>query len=47
MDSLLTKIGPSDYWSKKLADYSGKKHRIVFDETLEKIYKRLYDTSNT
>lgn len=41
-DSLLTKLGPKDYWSRKLSEFTGKPHRIVFDETMEKIYNRLY-----
>uniref|UniRef100_A0A1X7UL73 Spermatogenesis-associated protein 6 N-terminal domain-containing protein n=1 Tax=Amphimedon queenslandica TaxID=400682 RepID=A0A1X7UL73_AMPQE len=41
-NSLLAKLGYRDYWSSK---GSGKSHRLVFDETLEKIYNRLYQNS--
>ncbi|CAI8005995.1 hypothetical protein GBAR_LOCUS4520 [Geodia barretti] len=31
-----------DYWSQKMAQFQGKHHRLVFNETMEKIYSRLY-----
>ena len=40
--SMTVKIGPRDYWSKRMSEYTGKRHRVLFDETLEKIYNRLY-----
>jgi len=40
--SVLVKLGPRDYWSKRMAEFTGKRHRVLFDETLEKIYNRLY-----
>ena len=43
--SLLMKLGPTDYWSRKASQFTGKPHRVIFDETLEKIYNRLYQQS--
>ncbi len=44
--SLLTQLGPTDYWSRQLAQYNnGESHRTVFNETMEKIYNRLYHRS--
>jgi hypothetical protein len=34
--------GGKDYWSQKMAQFQGKHHRLVFNETMEKIYSRLY-----
>ena len=34
--------GGRDYWSQRVAEFQGKHHRLVFDETIEKIYCRLY-----
>lgn len=41
-ESVLVQLGPQDYWSKRMSEYTGKRHRVLFDETLEKIYNRLY-----
>ena len=41
--SVAVQIGPRDYWSQRMAELTGgKQHRVLFDETLEKIYNRLY-----
>ena len=40
--SVTVRIGPGDYWSKRMSELTGKKHRVLFNETLEKIYNRLY-----
>ena len=46
--SVSVRIGPRDYWSRRMAEYTGKRHRVLFDETLEKIYNRLYrDATNS
>eukprot|EP00731_Ephydatia_muelleri_P018112 Em0011g152a len=34
--SLTVKVGPGDYWSQRMAEYTGHPHRLLFDETLEK-----------
>ena len=34
--SVTVKIGPRDYWSRRMSEFTGKKHRLLFDETLEK-----------
>ena len=44
--SVTVKIGPRDYWSQRMSEFTGKPHRILFDETLEKIYSRLYETAS-
>ena len=36
------RIGPRDYWSQRMSELTGKGHRVLFDETLKKIYNRLY-----
>ena len=43
--STTVKVGGSDYWSDRMAEYTGKPNRVVFDETLERVYKQLYDNS--
>ena len=43
--SATVKISDSDYWSDRMAEYTGKPNRVVFDETLERAYKQLYDNS--
>ena len=40
--SVTVKVGEDDYWSTRMAEFTGKPNRVVFDETLEKIYSRLY-----
>lgn len=40
--SVTVQIGPRDYWSKRMSEMTGKRHRILFDETLRKIYNKLY-----
>ena len=36
------RIEDSTYWSQRLAEYTGRSHRQLFDETLEKAYLDLY-----
>ena len=43
--SATVKISDGDYWSDRMAEYTGKPNRVVFDETLERAYKQLYDNS--
>ena len=43
--STTVKVSGSDYWSDRMAEYTGKPNRVVFDETLERVYKQLYDNS--
>ena len=45
LSSVLVRLGGEgdrDYWSQKMAQFQGKHHRLVFTETMEKIYCRLY-----
>lgn len=44
--SSTVKVGPEDYWSQRMAEYTGHSHRLLFDETLEKIYHRLYQNAS-
>ncbi|NXX88387.1 SPAT6 protein, partial [Centropus bengalensis] len=32
----------SEYWSRRAAVYKGKPHRVIFEESLEKIYRNMY-----
>ena len=34
-----------DYWSQRMAEFQGKHHRLAFHETMEKIYRRLYQNA--
>ena len=45
--SATVKVSDTDYWSERMAEYTGKPNRVVFDETLERVYKQLYDNSTT
>ena len=40
--SVVVKVGPRDFWSQRMSEYTGKSHRLVFDETLERIYSTIY-----
>lgn len=31
-----------EYWSSRAAVYKGKPHRVIFEESLEKIYRNMY-----
>ena len=40
-------LGGGDYWSDKMAELTGKPHRAVFNDTMEKIYSRLYNNATS
>ena len=42
LSSVTVKVGPQDYWSQRMSEFTGKTHRVLFDENLEKIYHKLY-----
>ncbi|XP_078527531.1 spermatogenesis-associated protein 6 isoform X2 [Lissotriton helveticus] len=31
-----------EYWSNRAAEYKGKSHRVIFEDSLEKIYRNMY-----
>ncbi|XP_062509361.1 spermatogenesis-associated protein 6-like [Corticium candelabrum] len=40
--SMTVHLGGDDYWSDRMKEWTGRPHRLLFDETLEKAYSRLY-----
>lgn len=40
-------LGGGDYWSDKMAELTSKPHRAVFNDTMEKIYSRLYSNATS
>ena len=40
-------LGGGDYWSDRMAELTGKPHRAVFNDTMEKIYSRLYSNATS
>lgn len=40
-------LGGGDYWSDRMAELTGKPHRAVFNDTMEKIYSRLYNNATS
>ena len=46
LDSVMVKVGPQDYWSQRMSAFTGRPHRVLFDETMEKIYSRLYQEAS-
>ena len=46
LDSVMVKLGPQDYWSQRMSAFTGRPHRVLFDETMEKIYSRLYQEAS-
>ncbi|XP_065905990.1 spermatogenesis-associated protein 6-like isoform X2 [Dysidea avara] len=40
-------LGGGDYWTDKMAEFTGKPHRVVFNDTMEKIYSRLYTNASS
>ena len=41
--SVMVQLGPRDFWSQRMSEFTGRSHRAVFDGTLEKIYGRIYE----
>uniref|UniRef100_A0A663M6J7 Uncharacterized protein n=1 Tax=Athene cunicularia TaxID=194338 RepID=A0A663M6J7_ATHCN len=35
-------LNNGEYWSSRAAVYKGKPHRVIFEESLEKIYRNMY-----
>jgi len=40
-------LGGGEYWTDKMAEFTGKPHRVVFNDTMEKIYSRLYTNASS
>ncbi|EDV22260.1 uncharacterized protein TRIADDRAFT_59323 [Trichoplax adhaerens] len=40
--SVTVQLDDNNYWSNRMSMYTGKPHRVLFDECLDKIYSRLY-----
>jgi len=40
-------LGGGDYWTDKMSEFTGKPHRVVFNDTMEKIYSRLYTNASS
>ncbi|NWJ02506.1 SPAT6 protein, partial [Crypturellus undulatus] len=39
-------LGDGEYWSSRTAVYKGKPHRAIFEESLEKIYRNMYQKAS-
>ncbi|NXA31437.1 SPAT6 protein, partial [Eudromia elegans] len=39
-------LGDGEYWSSRKAVYKGKPHRAIFEESLEKIYRNMYQKAS-
>ncbi|XP_019386932.1 PREDICTED: spermatogenesis-associated protein 6 isoform X1 [Crocodylus porosus] len=40
-------LDDGEYWSSRAADYKGKPHRAIFEDSLEKIYRNMYKKASS
>ncbi|KAJ6650325.1 hypothetical protein lerEdw1_013391, partial [Lerista edwardsae] len=40
--SVMVHLDNGEYWTNRAAEYKGKPHRAIFEDSLEKIYRNMY-----